>query len=185
MTSAAIPLLVGSTILQAGAQQQAGKMAMANSNLVANQYETGARIAGANAKNQDAIGIAKAGENLRQNRFLQSKILAMSAAGGGSATTNKNIADLLSKTAGEGEYSALNSIYEGSSRGDQLRNEAIGLYNKAAITRFEGKQAKKASQIAMASSILGGGAKGTEFYSKYNNPAPTDYSSSTAGGFYD
>lgn len=179
MAQLAIPLLIGSTLLQVGAQEQAGQNALVNSNIVANQYDTNARLAKINAGQQDAVGIAKAQENLRQNKYLQSKILAMAAAGGGSAATNKNVADLISNTAAEGEYAALNSIYEGNSRGDQLRNEAIGLYNKAAITRFEGKQAKKAADINAFSTILGGAAKGTAFYSKYNNPAPTDYS----GGF--
>ncbi len=172
MGAAAIPLLIGGGLLQAGSQYQAGQTASRNATNVANQLESNANLANINAGQQQAAGIAKASEAKRQNRFLQSRILAMAAAGGGS-TQSKNIADLLSRTAGEGEYAALNSLYEGNTRADQLRNEAIGLRNQAATTRFEGRQARSAGNIGAVTSILGAGAKGA-FYSKYNNPMPTN-----------
>ena len=173
MGAAAIPLMIGSTALQAQSQWQAGQAASRNATSVANQYEQNARLANINAGQQEAAGIQKASENLRQNKYLQSKIIAKAAASGAS-TSSKNIADLISDTAAEGEYAALGSLYEGQTRGDQLRNEALGLYNKSLVTRFEGKQARRAANIGMTSSLIGGAAKGASFYSKYNNPAPTD-----------
>lgn len=176
MSSVAYPLLIGSTVLQAGSQIQAGNAASRSSTMVANQLDQNAQLARINAAQQQAVGQQKAAENLRQNRYLQSKILALAAAGGGS-TSSKNVADLVSKTAQEGEYAALNSLYEGDVRADQLYNEAAGLQNKALATRFEGRQARKAGNMAAFSSVLGGVTKGLLFYSKYNNPAPTDNNS--------
>lgn len=179
---AAGTLLAGSTILQAGSQYGAGQAASRNATMVANQLDQNAELAKINAGQQEAVGQQRAKENLRQNRFLQSRIINLAAASGASASTNKNVADLVSKTAGEGEYAALNSLYEGKTRADQLRNEAIGLTNKAMVTRFEGRQTRKAANSAAFSSILGGAAKGASFYSKYNSPAPTD---NGAGGSLD
>jgi len=173
MSQIAAALMIGGGILSTNSQISAGNAASRNATSVAGQLEQNAKLADLSAANQVATGQRGAQEALRQNKMLQSKQIAIAAASGAS-TSEKNIADLISTTAGQGEYEALNSLFEGNTRADALRNEAIGLRNKAKVTLFEGKQARKAAQIGAISSLLGSGAQAGSFYSKYNSKSPTD-----------
>ena len=97
------------------------------------------------------------------------------------------MSDLIIKTEAEGEYSALASLFEGSNRANQLRNQAIGLKNQASATRYEGKQARKAANIGAVTSLLNTAGNAGTFYSKYGSRSPMDtndnYSSNTASQY--
>lgn len=59
--------------------------------------------------------------------------------------------------AGEGEYRALSSLYEGEDR-------AVGLEQAAEAERYSGKQRQRGAQIG---AITGAISQGTTFYDKY------------------
>ena len=172
MAAAAIPLLIGGGLLSAGSQIQAGNATSRMATTVAGQLRSNADLADTSANNASAVGQRGAAEALRQNKMLQSKQIALAAASGAS-TSEKNIADLISRTAGQGEYEALSSIYEGDVRATSLRNEASGLRNKAMMTQFEGRQARKAGNMAAMSSLIGSAATASSFYTKYGSKSPT------------
>jgi len=181
MASVAIPaLLVGGGLLSANSQAQAGNMQSRMATSVAGQYAQNANLADTAAANAVAGGQRGASEALRQNKMLQSRQIALAAANGAS-TSEKNIADLLARTAGQGEYEALSALYEGDTKGQAQKNEAIGLRNKAATTLFEGKQARRAGNIGAISSLIGSGAQAGSFYSKYNSKSPTDLTAKSNG----
>ncbi|MEI7578609.1 MAG: hypothetical protein WCJ58_01060 [bacterium] len=166
-------LMVGGGLLSASSQIQAGNAQSRMATTVAGQYNQNADLADIAAANAVAGGQRGATEALRQNKMLQSKQIAIAAAQGAS-TSEKNIADLISNTASQGEYEALSALYEGNTKSDALKNEAIGLRNKATMTRYEGKQARKAANIGAISSLIGSGATAGSFYAKYNSKSPTD-----------
>lgn len=180
MQLAAVAMVAGG-LLTAKSRFEQGQAASASANSAAGQLDSAARRYNSAASDQEATGQRKAAEIKRQNRLIQSKVIARNAAAGGSSL-DKNTSDLLIDLEGEGEYAALNALYEGSDRADNLRNQAIGLSNKANVARYEGRQARKAANIGALSSILQSGGQAATFYSKYNNPAPTDYNSNAESG---
>lgn len=168
----AIPLLIGAGgALSASQQWQAGQNTSRSTTMAAGQLEENARRAEYAAGQAKAASQRKASEELRQNRLLQSKQIAIAAAGGAS-TSEKNIADIIANTAVEGRLASSIALYEGDLRSDALLNEAIGLRNKAAVTRYEGKQARKAGNIGALSSLLSSGTQAASFYGKYGQKAP-------------
>lgn len=173
MGAAAAALMIGGGLLSASQQWQAGQNASSSANMAANQMEENAGRAEYAAGQAKASSQRKAAEESRQNRLLQSKQIAISAASGAS-TSEKNIADIIADTAVEGRLASSIALYEGDLRSDVFLNEAIGLKNKAAVTRYEGRQARKAGNIGMASSLLNSGAKAGSFYGKYGQRAPSD-----------
>lgn len=178
MQSVALASMLGGGILQAGSRFSQGQAASRMANLNANQLEGGASRYNTVAGQEEASAQRLSSEKKRQAKLIESRIIAQTAAAGGD-TTDKNISDLLANTAGEGEYAALSALYEGETRADVLRNEAINLRNKAMFTRYEGKQVRRAANMAAIGTILGTGAQGASFYSKYNNKAPTDISNNS------
>jgi len=176
MGALAIPLLVGGGALAASQQLQAGQNASRSATIAAGQLEENATRAEYAAGQAKAASQRKAAEESRQNRLLQSKQIAIAAAGGAS-TSEKNIADIIANTAVEGRLASSIALYEGDLRSDALLNEAIGLRNKATVTRYEGKQARKAGNIGAISSLLSSGAQASSFYGKYGKTAPNDLQS--------
>jgi hypothetical protein len=179
MAEIAAPLMATGGILQVGSQFQAGNAASRNATSVASQLNQNANLADIAAANAVAGGQRSATEALRQNKMLQSRQIALAAASGAS-TSEKNIADLIARTAGQGEYEALSSLYEGNTKSDAIKNEAIGLRNKAAVTLYEGKQARKAGPLGAISSLMGSSAQAGSFYSKYNSKSPTDLTANSS-----
>lgn len=161
-----MPLMGAGTILSASQNYTAGQNSAAMSNLAAAQLEENARRADEAASSEMGAAQRKAAETKRQARKLESRQIA-EAARMGASTSEKNIADIISDAAAEGEYAALADLYEGNLRADSLRNEAIGLRKKAAVSRYEGKQAKRAGTINLFSSLLSGAGKSAMFYGKY------------------
>jgi len=154
-------MIVGG-LLQADTARKQGLEAKKESAVNAVQLEIA-------ANQEKAVAQKKSSEILRQNRLLQSRIIALNAAGGGSSS-EKNVSDLLGRTAAEGQYDALNALYEGDIRAKSLSTRASNVLR-------EGKSAYKSSKMNAISSLINTGSQVGTFYSKYNNPAP-NYSTS-------
>jgi hypothetical protein len=176
MAQVATALMITGGILQAGSTFQQGQNSSRMATIAAGQLENNAKLAEISANNAKGASQVKAQESLRQNRLLQSKQIAIAAAGGGSVS-EKSVQDIISRTAGEGRLAADVDLYEGDLRSMDYMNQAIGLRNKAMTTLYEGKQARRAANIGAISSIIGSGASASSFYGKYGNKAPNDTSS--------
>jgi hypothetical protein len=124
-----------STIMGGGEAEAAAKQQSA-------QLKANAIAEGATAQRQ-AI-------NERQKaRLLQSRVTALTAAGGGD-TTDAGTQDILSDLENQGEYNALTALWNGDDR-------AAGLRSQANATMYEGKATKRSSYAKGAGTILSGG----------------------------
>jgi len=151
-------LPVASTVLQTVAPILEGNAADKSAGYQAAQLEQRAGQSRATAQRQSI-------EDRRQSRLALSRLQALGGGGGGDETMVKLASDI----AGEGEYRALTSLYEGE---EQARSDE----QQAGAVRASGKNAKRASRIKAIPSILtgfgdissmfGGGAK-----YNYNNDA--------------
>lgn len=173
MAAAALPLIIGAGVLNASQQYQAGQNASRSATIASNQLDQNAAAAETAAGQAKASSQRKSAEVLRQNKLFQSKQIAIAAASGAS-TSEKNISDILSNTEAEGRLASSIALYEGDLRSQQFLDEAIGLKNKATITRYEGKQARQAGKIGAVSSLLNSGAQASTFYARYGQRAPAD-----------
>jgi hypothetical protein len=139
--------LIGSTVLSAGGQIMQGNAAAKSAKFSAKQMDRNAIAAEAESQ-RAAI------EERRKSDVLQSRARAVAAAGGGT-TTGIGVQDVIADIENIGEYNALSALFEGST-------QAQGLRTQADATRYEGKQAKRASRIGALSTVLSGGAKAYE-----------------------
>lgn len=94
-------------------------------------------------------------EERRQARLAMSR--AQAVAGGGAG--DESVLELTGDIAGEGEYNALTSIYEGEESARGRETQAMGL-------RAEGKAARRASLWKAAGSALG---TASTMYDRYGN----------------
>ena len=160
----------GGGLLASYGSHQQGQSASRAATMNAAQLDYAARQTDIAANQQEAAGQMRATETKRQARLLQSRAIAVAAAGGAS-TGEKNINDIVTNIAGEGEYRALIDLYNGNSAGYELRSKAQGLRAQAIVTRYEGKQARRAGNMAAFGGLLSaGGAAATTFGSKYDKP---------------
>lgn len=171
MAQLAMVTMAAGGILNAANSHNQGQLASRSATQAAGQMELGANRYDSSANQEEGAAQRKASEIKRQNKLIQSKATAINAANGGSSA-DKNFSDLITNMEGEGEYAALTSLFDGSNRANNLRNEAVNLRNKATMTRFEGREARKAGNMGAVTSILGSANKGATFYAKYNNPSP-------------
>lgn len=121
-----------------------------------------------NAGQAIAVSQAAAKEQLRQARLVQSRAIAVAAAGGG-GVSDDTIMKLISRNAGEGAYRAAVSLYSGEEKARQLR--------MAATTKvFEGElnaeslnaKADAYSTTAFGGLLSGGGS----LFAKYGQGGP-------------
>lgn len=165
----AIGAIAGGGILGASANHQLGQAASRMGTMNANQLEIAANQTDEAASTQEGISQLKAKDTKRQARLLQSRVIALAAANGGD-TSEKNVNDAIVGIEGEGEYRALMDLYNGSSAGYELRNKARFLRNQATVSRWEGKQARRAGNMAAFGSILSATGQGAStFGNKYNS----------------
>lgn len=114
-----------------------------------------------------AMSQREAEESRRQGRIAQSNLAARAAASGGwGGIADPGAVRRSMDIAERDELNALSILYNGES-------SAVNLENQAELTRHQGREARKASQIAAISSVLTQGGKG--MYSKYGGGgSPTD-----------
>ena len=158
MAQAIVPamMLIGGAISYNAARKQ-GRAAEMSANIEAEQLEQA-------AMDQEASAQRSASEQRRQARLLQSRAIAVAAASGGGAVGDKNVDDILLNLAGEGEYRALTSLYEGKSAATNLRTRGMA-------TRFQGQEVRRAadrSWINQVSSVAGS-MPYSSFGTKYGN----------------
>lgn len=93
-----------------------------------------------------ALGQRKAAEKRREADLLQSRAVAVSAAGGGTST-DASMLNILGDIEAEGEYNALTEMFDAKMRDRDLKTAAK-------MRRAEGKQARRAGNMAATVSIL-------------------------------
>lgn len=120
------------------------------------------------AGQQMAVSIAAANEQRRQARLVQSRALALAAAGGGSAS-DSTIINLLARTAGEGAYRAGVALYQGEERARQLRLSASTKLYEGELAAESGQARAGAYETKGAVDLLSSGAS---LYAKYGMGGP-------------
>jgi len=95
-------------------------------------------------------------EQRRQATLVNSRALALAAASGGGAS-DPTVVNMMANTAGEGEYRALTSLYNGDQQARSYEAKAKGL-------RREGKNAKLQGIIQGVGTMLQGGSSMMERY---------------------
>lgn len=163
-------LQTASTVLGAFGQIRQGQAAEQQAKHRALQLEQ-------KAGQERAASQRKSIEARRRARIAESRALALAAASGGGAS-DPTISNLMAGIAGEGEMAAQTAVYEGEER---ARSAEYG----ATMARYEGKQAKQASRIGAATTILGSAAKlGKGLMEKYA-PSPVPAASTAYNGIPD
>ena len=139
---------VGGTLMQAKAQRDAGKAQdkMAQINAVQQEQDAKDRLAEAVAQSRESRADGKRITSKQQSQYLKSGVLLE---GSPLMVMAETVADI--------ELESLEMERRGQREGDLLRRGA-------AITRYEGKQAKKAGKYGAAGTILQGVSSG---YSQY------------------
>lgn len=141
--SQAVPLLaIGAGVMGAGNALASGKAAQRAANFNAETMEAEARI----AKQQGAA--REEAQRRRAREFLGTQRAAAGQAGVG---LGGSIGDVLEQSATDAELDALNIRYESNL-------QALGMQNQAAITRWQGKEAKRAARAQAITSLLSGAA---------------------------
>lgn len=155
-------------ILSAGAAHTQGQTASRMATMQASQLDKYAGQVDEAAIEEQAKSQIKAKQARRDATLLQSRIIALAAAGGG-GVNQKSVVDNLLDVQEKGEYNSLMELYNGSSSAYELRRKADQLRMQAIGTRFEGRQARKAGNMAAIGSLLQTGGNMALFSSKFSN----------------
>jgi len=132
---------IGGSIIQANAQSDAADTAAASQRATAAEL----RI---RANEEVAAATRVAGTREREATIAQSRVQALAAASGGSAT-DPTVLTLEQQIAQQGTYNALSALYEGQSR---ARSDEY----QAEIELFKARRTQAAKPIAAAGTILSG-----------------------------
>ena len=109
-----------------------------------------------NANQAIAVSQVAADQERKKARMVTSSVQARAAASGAGASDN-DVLKIVGDIAAEGEYRSLVALYEGKERSRQLKNQAD-------VTRYEGRMAKRAGNVAALTTVLSGG---TSLFDKY------------------
>lgn len=134
----------GSASASVGAQQQA-----------AAQYE--ADQLRVNAGQSIASAQRAAQEQRRQGEIIQSRAIALAAAGGGS-TTDPGIVHLLAGNAGETAYRSAVALYEGEDKARTMRESAKAAEYSGANAAQAGQDRKKSMMMGAFGDLVKGGS---------------------------
>jgi len=157
--AAAIPFIViaASTLLSASSQASAGAQAQGNANFRAGQLNQEANAT-------EAASQRTASEQRRQAGIINSRVQAL-AAGSGASATDPTVLNIEGNIAKEGEYNALTALYNGDTQAGSMRAEAVNVQKS-------GANAASAGSMNAFSTIL---SRGSSLYDKYSarTRAPT------------
>lgn len=131
---------VASTALNSFGAHKAGQAESRAANIEAGQMESIARSERASSQ-QQALAEQRRGE------LVKSRAIAVSAAGGGGVSDTNIIGDIEA----EKKFRSLAALFEGEERARDLEKQAN-------ITRFTGRQARKAGNIKAVTSAISGGS---------------------------
>lgn len=184
---------VAGTIFSAVSQQQAGREAEKATKRQADAAELNAQrqaeAAGFEAAQleqiageETAIAQRRASEERRRGRLLESRALALGAAGGGAG--DPTVVNIISDLAGEGEYMAAVRIYEGEEAARRARMGAAGqrvtagtALEAGALTasglRAEGAARRSADTSAALGTIFSGAGRASSLYGRYGKISET------------
>lgn len=136
MAMAGLLLMAASAAVSIIGQQQSAKAEQEGKDFQARQLEVQAGQDRASAQR-------RAMEDRRQADLALSRVQALAGGGG----TDESVLNLTGKIAGEGEYNALTSLYEGEER-------ALGREAQGTGLRMEDKSARRAANWKSASTVL-------------------------------
>lgn len=116
-----------------------------------------------NAGQATAAGQRAAEEQRRQGELVQSRAIALAAAGGG-GVTDPGIVRLLAGNAGETAYRSAVALYEGEDKARSLNAQADSTAYSGVLAAQAGRDRQKASMTsAFGDLIKGGGSLFTTF----------------------
>lgn len=185
----AIAAMAGGNILSAGAAHTQGQTASRMATMQAGQLDKYAGQVDEAAIEEQAKSQIKAKQARKDATLLQSRIIALAAAGGG-GVNQKSVVNNLLEVQEKGEYNSLMELYNGSSSAYELRRKADQLRIQAIGTRFEGREARKAGNMAAIGSLLQTGGQMASFSSKFNTTSggntmsPTNQNLNTSGNVF-
>jgi hypothetical protein len=163
----------GIGMAKAGADQAAAA-ARANAARRAQEASFEAQQLRVNAGQDEAAGQIAAREQQRQARLVQSRAIAVAAAGGGSVA-DPTVVNLLARNAGEGVYRAGLALYQGNERARVLRMQATSKDLEAGADIAGGEAAAQGY-------ILRGKAEATRGYANMLGSASTLFGKYGFGG---
>lgn len=161
---AALPLIlmVAGSVLSAKSQADQGAAANAMAKSEADQM-------GANALSSQAAAQRTALGERKQAGYAESRVQAL-AAGSGAGATDPTVLNIEGDIHKQGEFNALNALYNGDSRASQLNAGAD-------IQRLTGQSAQKAGNIGALSTVL---STGSSLYSRFGSTPPGGTATTTA-----
>jgi hypothetical protein len=109
-----------------------------------------------NAGQSIASAQRAAQEQRRQGELIQSRAIALAAAGGGSVT-DPGIVHLLAGNAGETAYRSAVALYEGEDRARTMRESAKAAEYSGAMSAQAGRDRQKASMTSAFGDLVKGG----------------------------
>lgn len=149
MAQAAIPLIIGGTLMQMQANKEALQQTQQMGAIRAAQLES-------DAKQSVAVAQKQGFEQQRQARLLASRALAVAAAGGGSAS-DPTVANLIGDIKGEGAYRQAVAVYQGEAQSQKQLAEAANV-------RLGVQQAEKAYKTKQLATLFSGGSQAMAAY---------------------
>lgn len=184
----ALGAMAGGGILSAGAAHTQGQTASRMATIQAGQLDRYAGQVDEAAIEEQAKSQIKAKQARKDATLLQSRIIALAAAGGGGVNQKSVVKNLL-EVQEKGEYNSLMELYNGSSSAYELRRKADQLRMQAIGTRFEGREARKAGNMAAIGSLLQTGGQMASFSSKFSNAggntmSPANQNLNTGGNMF-
>lgn len=172
MAWAPLAVAVVGTVLSAAGNAKAADAARAAAAAQQTEKDFEAAQLSQQAGQVEAAAGRTAEEQLRQSRLVASRILALSAAGGGGAT-DPTVAALMQRTAGVGAYNASVALYEGEEKARLLRLQASGAAYSGEIASIGGQNTAKAYELKG----LGSSLSSLSLFTKYGAGGPSNIAS--------
>ena len=136
-------IAIAGSLFQMQGQKQAGAAAQQSAEFTALQEDQA-------ASNTRGAAQRSAEEERRQARLADSRATALAAASGGGAT-DVTTTNIRAGIAGEGEFRALNRLYQGE-------DQAIAYNNDALLNRMGGADAMRAANTAATGTLIQSGS---------------------------
>ncbi len=146
-------LMVLGTAMSVGGTLAQGKAAQQNANYQADQLRQA-------AKDEAVSSQMQAAEVMRQTKLMQSRARAVGASSGAG-----EYGGVIDEIGAEGEYRSLFALFNGE-------RAATDRLNQANVSEWEGAQARRASRIGAASTLL---QSGTTMAQKYGGGGDSGY----------
>lgn len=173
--AAAVPYIGPAMAVMGAVQAFSGNQQNADTSMVIGQRQQEAAAfeaeqAKINAGQAIAASQREAANTDLQTRLVQSRALALAAAGGGAS--DPSVINLLARTAGEGVYQRGIALYQGEEKARQFRMAAAAKNYEGAVA-LEGAQAQAGAYRTRAtSSLLSGAGSALSMFTRYGGGGP-------------